>query len=287
MFNDLEQLQADRYVIIHADDFGMCHTTNRAILDLFSQGAITSTTLMVNCPWALEATKAAVQNRELDIGVHFTLTSEWDVYKWGPIVQAQQVDTLVDEHGYFPQTIDHMKYADHEQVRAELYAQMERAIRMGVEPTHLDNHMGSLRPHHFDLFIEIAANYNLPIRFAKSRITSSEEGEKIAHRLREQGILHPNEIIGLQFYFDEEVPYEVIKQRAIKTLRSLKPGVTELVFHPSRATDELKAITDTWPYRQYEYDLFLDPDVQAVIDEEGIKRIGWRELRDLQRKLNS
>ncbi|MCS7460968.1 polysaccharide deacetylase family protein [Paenibacillus doosanensis] len=280
---EIRSLEEERCVILHADDFGMCHTTNQAILNLLEKRAITSATLMVNCPWSLEAARAAARNPRLDVGVHLTLTSEWDHYKWGPVLRNGNVDTLVDEFGHFPANTAHMAKADPEQVRSELTAQIELAIRMGVDPTHLDNHMGSLRPDHHELLVELAAQFALPIRFSPNPAHKTGKEALVARLAAERGILHPHEVLSLPFTYAETPDYDSIKQLAIRLLREMKPGLTELLFHPSLDTEELKAITGTWPIRRCEYDLFLDPDVQDVIARERLSLIGWREVRELQR----
>jgi predicted glycoside hydrolase/deacetylase ChbG (UPF0249 family) len=274
----------DRYVILHADDFGMCHATNQAIIQMLNEKAISSTTLMVNCPWSTEAAAAAVRNPGFDVGIHLTLTSEWDSYKWGPVGRKGNVDTLVNEFGLFPAEVGPVAQADPEQVRAEVFAQMETALRMGIDPTHVDNHMGAC--HFFmDIYLEVAAAYRLPFRFMEQPWGPVDDKgvKQIAELAKQQGVLYPDEVIALPFWYEQGEGYEDAKRNAIAVLKGLKPGVTEVLFHPSLDTDELKGITDTWPFRRYEYDLFRDPDIQAAIRSEGLKVIGWRELRDIQR----
>jgi hypothetical protein len=278
-------LYTKRYVILHADDFGMCHSTNQAIVRLFEKRAITSTTLMANCPWSLEAAQAAVR-LGLDTGVHLTTTSEWKSYKWGPVRHDGPVDTLIDEWGHFPPTVAAAAHADPDQLQAELTAQIRLAIRMGIDPTHLDNHMGSLHSR-FELLAGLAAQFDLPLRFshrAAVGIVGQERADALAQLLQDRGVLHPDEVISLPFSYADRADYAHVKKLTIELLRDVRPGVTELLFHPSLDTQELKAITDTWPYRRYEFDLFLDPDVQETIRSEGLEPIGWRELRALQRR---
>ncbi|MBS4204586.1 polysaccharide deacetylase family protein [Bacillus sp. FJAT-49754] len=274
----------ERLLIIHADDFGMCHATNQAIIQLLDEESISSTTLMVNCPWSLEAAKAAASNPKYDVGIHLTLTSEWDHYKWGPVNQNGNVDTLVNEFGYFPADLEKVAQADREQVREEIIAQIETALKMGVDPTHIDSHMGAYL-FFMDIHINVAATYNLPLRFTKNPPPgySLESLEQVAQLADSKGILYPDNVVALPFILKEGESYEDSKQNAINLLKGLKPGVTELLFHPSLDTDELKGITDTWQVRKYEFDIFRDPEVKEIIREENIKVIGWRELRDIQR----
>lgn len=283
----MELSEKEKLLIIHADDFGMCHATNQAIIQLMNEGAISSTTLMVNCPWSLEAAKVAAGNPKFDVGVHLTLTSEWDHYKWGPASKNGNVDTLVDELGYFPANLEKVAQADREQVKAEIIAQIKTAIKMGVDPTHLDSHMGAYL-FFMDLHIEIAAQYNLPLRFTKNPPPGYhlEQFDQAVQMADGKGIVYPDYVVGLPFTFEHDITYKQSRQNAINLIRNIKPGVTELLFHPSLESEELKSITDSWQARIFEFDIFRDEEVKALIQEEGIKVIGWRELRDIQRNRN-
>jgi chitin disaccharide deacetylase len=283
--NTIDALQQERCVILHADDYGMCHTNNRAITQLLREGAVSSTTLMANCPWSLEAARAA-KAEGFDVGLHATLTSEWEHYRWGPLVRNGNVDTLVDEQGYLPRSVESIRHADPSQIRAEVTAQIEWALRQGLDLTHLDNHMGALDSF-TDIYIDLAAAYRLPLRFASKYAFAwklhGRDGDVVEYA-REKGVLFPDDLIGLPFTLGPGEGYEAEKERLVAILRGLAPGVTEIIAHPSLDTDELKAITDTWQVRRYEFDLFRDPDVKAVLAEEKLRVIGWRTLRDLQRQ---
>ncbi|NGZ73933.1 polysaccharide deacetylase family protein [Saccharibacillus alkalitolerans] len=283
----LENWNKRRRLIVHADDFGMCHSTNRAILDLWERRAITSTTLMVNCPWAAEAAEYAARDSKFDVGVHLTSTSEWETYKWGPVLPQAGAETLTDEFGRFPADSQHMADVNPAALRAELTAQIRLARQLGVDPTHLDNHMGSLRNVHHRLLIELGAEFGLPVRFSEHPAYASGDEARIAALARELGVLHPDRVIGLPFVYGEGEDFDFARNNVSELLRNLEPGVTEMLLHPSADTEELRAITDSWPSRRFDYDLFLDPDIALLIEEENIELIGWRELRDLQRTLNA
>ena len=73
----------DRVVIIHADDVGMCGASVAAFAELADGGFVSSCAIMVPCPW-FPAVAALCRGRpDLDVGVHLTLTSEWQGYRWG------------------------------------------------------------------------------------------------------------------------------------------------------------------------------------------------------------
>ena len=102
----------DKYLIINADDFGMCRAANLAVMDLLKSGSITSSTIMAPCPWAYEACQFAKKNPQFAIGVHLTFTSEWATYRWSP-VGTSNTDSLRDELGFMhPESIDVEKHAD-------------------------------------------------------------------------------------------------------------------------------------------------------------------------------
>jgi predicted glycoside hydrolase/deacetylase ChbG (UPF0249 family) len=150
-----------RIVIFNCDDLGSSHAANVGVYESLRSGIATSATLMVPCPWAREA---AAHYRGEDVGVHLTLNAEWDTYRWGPITYAP---SLLDGDGGFPRTIEDVwDHADLDEVRRELQAQIERAILWGFDISHLDSHMGTLqlRPEFFDVYLELAIDYQLPIR---------------------------------------------------------------------------------------------------------------------------
>src|SRR5258708_5088651 len=89
-----------RVLILNADDFGMCHDQNEGVMTGVKEGVLTSLTVLVRCPWFEGAAEFARINAGADLGVHLTLTAEWDSYKWGPLLGPQSVPSLVDERGY-------------------------------------------------------------------------------------------------------------------------------------------------------------------------------------------
>lgn len=272
----------EKRLIINADDFGMCHATNIAIFKLLEQGSVTSASLMMNCPWMLEAVEWIRSHPDADIGIHITHTSEWDVYKWGPI--SANVDTLVDDNGYFPaDTKTVLERADRKQLFDEAIAQIELAYRLGIDPTNIDNHMMSMARSH-DLLLDICERYQLPLRYPKSNLfrLDSFAHEKIVQGAVDRGIELIDEC-AILYSLQPEPDYFDIKEAAIQLIKGLKPGVTELVLHPSLDTKEMKTITSSWQNRRYDFDVFMGSDIQSLLKTENIRLTTWRELRDLQR----
>lgn len=288
-----------RAIILNADDFGMCHAANSAITELLSTGHLDSATLMTPCAWAPEAQAFAASNRHLDIGVHLVLTSEWSRYRWRPLTGTGT--TLVDDAGYFPaevRTVEQQAaFAD---VAAELGAQLQVALDAGVDVTHIDNHMGSVygletgRGFLAEVFA-LAAAHGLPFRLPRvldgpeldpalqprldpALVAADAAGVVILDRLW----THPFPLAGEAT--DAEESYEEVRDGFVDLLRAVRPGVTEIYLHPMVDDDELRATVDfSAAKRGYERRLLADPVVAATIAEEGLVRIGWRALRDVQR----
>ncbi|GAB3595874.1 polysaccharide deacetylase family protein [Microbacterium tumbae] len=293
-------LPADaRAIILNADDFGMCHAANTAVTELLVSGHLDSTTLMVPCPWAPEALAFARAHRHLDIGVHLVLTSEWTRYRWRPLTGIRS--SLVDDDGFFPTTsLAVEQQADAADVAAELAAQLEAALAAGADVTHLDNHMGSVygleagRDFLGEVFALAAAN-GLPFRLPRvvdgsgiddalqpvlDRMTAAADaaGVVILDRLW----THPFPL-GEEGTAAEET-YEQMREAFLALLRAVPAGVTEIYLHPMADDAELRAAVDfSAAKRGYERRLLTDPLVAATIAEEGLVRVGWRALRDVQR----
>jgi predicted glycoside hydrolase/deacetylase ChbG (UPF0249 family) len=261
-----------RLLIINCDDLGMCHSANEGVYHSLRHGIATSATLMVPCPWAREA---AAQYRGEDVGVHLTLTAEWELYRWGPITQAP---SLLGGDGGFPRTIeDAWDHADLDEVRRELRAQIERAILWGFDVTHLDSHMGTLqlRPEFFDVYLDLAVEFSLPLRLS-GRSTQELVGFPFRDLADEEGVIAP----------DHFVYYSGVGARsAFETyFEGLRPGVTELYLHPATDHAELRALAPDWERRVDDHQLLTaDPELVERLEAHGVQLISWRDLRELQR----
>lgn len=291
-----------RLLIVNADDFGLCHSANEGIRQLLSENAVCSTTIMMNCAWSASA---AARIREAgtaaDVGVHWTLTSEWPRYRWGPLCRSRAVRSLSGPDGWFPSTIaETERRADPEEVRHELIAQTEAALAAGLSLTHADNHMGSLYGFSYgndllDVAFDVCALYKLPFRLPRTllpvggMVIPAELQERARLRARQaedRGIVLPDYVTGLDYRLGSGETYESMKAEGIVRLKNLLPGVTEWITHPSLVADELKSFLVHWEKRGMEHRFWLDPDVRGTIASEGIRLIGWRELQLLQISLS-
>jgi hypothetical protein len=264
----------DRLLIVNCDDLGSSQAANAAVYDSLRNGAGTSASLMVPCPWARGA---AAEYRGEDVGVHLTLNAEWDLYRWGPITQAP---SLLDGDGGFPRTVtDVFEHADLDEVRRECRAQVERAILWGFDVSHLDSHMGTLqmRPEFFDAYLDLADEFRLPLR-----LSGPETERKIGFPFRalaaERGVVFPDHFC---FISGNGVGRREPISQAIAGLR---PGVTETFLHPAMDTPELRAMSPDWRSRVDDHGWLVDPEgLGSLAEKEGIALVGYRALRDLMR----
>lgn len=273
----------DRLLIINGDDAGMCHAANAGTLECLERGLMTSATMMVPCPWFPALADYARQHPHLDFGVHLTHTAEWKFYRWGPVLPREQVPGLVDPDGYFWRTVPEVyAHARPEEALLEGRAQIRKALAAGVDVTHLDSHMGVLQLdlRFLEVYRQLAVEFDLPVRMA-SQATLEKFGQPgLRARFAREGLLFPDDFIYEEL--DQE-PADV-KGFWLRVLSHLKPGVTELYIHAALPTDELCAITGSWKTRGEEYALFThDADLRRLLAEQGVIRIGYRPLRELQR----
>ncbi|MDD5370175.1 MAG: ChbG/HpnK family deacetylase, partial [Anaerolineaceae bacterium] len=145
VLHQLGLANTDRVVIIHTDDIGMCQASVSAFAKLYDFGLISSGATMVPCPWFLEAARFCREHQGVDMGVHLTLTSEWETYRWGPVSTRDIASGLMDEQGYFPRCVGPVQEnADPAAANWEMEGQVKRAIAAGIQPTHIDTHMGTV-----------------------------------------------------------------------------------------------------------------------------------------------
>ncbi|HVR30487.1 MAG TPA: polysaccharide deacetylase family protein [Thermoanaerobaculia bacterium] len=158
----------DRVVMFHVDDAGMSHDSNVGALRSVREGVATSISVMMPCPWVPELVAGLHETPGIDAGLHLTLTSEWEVYCWGPLVGKEAAPGLVDPRGcLWPDVASVVRHATPDEVESEIRAQIRRARELGFEPTHLDSHMGTLfaTPELLERYIEVGAGERIPIMF--------------------------------------------------------------------------------------------------------------------------
>ena len=293
----------DKYLIINADDFGMCRAHHIATVDLFAKGTVTSATVMAPCAYAREAVDFAIRNPSLSVGVHLTTTAEWKSYRWGPV--SKEVGSLVDSEGFFYRnSTEFANHASPQDTETELIAQIEHLRSIGLSPSHLDNHMGSLYGvatgdfTFLKIAIDIAGRYGLPFRFpAKLSDAMFSNGtldikispqtvrdllENFTSMAKSQGVITPDYLIPGDWNGDQSKSFENYKEYIFELYRTFDNGITETYIHPAIECDEIKNITPCWERRVWEHRLFSDPKTLDFIKSLGIKLIGYRELKQIK-----
>jgi len=267
-----------KLLIIHADDLGVSHSVNTASFDALDKNAVSSASIMIPCPWVTEVGEYARAHPGKDLGLHLTLTSEWKTYRWGSVASAGQVPTLLDPAGtLWSATADVAAKAAPQQAEAEIRAQIERAIALGIHPTHLDSHMGSLfaTPELFAVFVRVAHEYHLPFLAVKV----SDDRAKLLSLLSEKDIVLDQLVMA-----GSGIRPEQWKEFYRSAIQNLKPGLTEMIVHLGHDDAELQAVTvdhsdygSAW--RQRDYDLVSSPEFRQWLQENHVVVVKWRDLQ--------
>lgn len=281
----------DRLVIIHTDDIGMCQASIQAYKDLWEFGTISSGAVMVPCPWFPAVAEMCRQNPQMDMGVHATLNSEWETYRWGPISTRDQATGLMDEAGYFHQWNEAViENAKEETVAAELNAQVERALAAGIDVTHIDSHMGTIiHPKFVQSYLQAGMSRLIPNMLPRA----SAQGfnmmgiddaaltmyTPILQQLETQGLPMLDGLFSMPLEHDND-HIGVAK----KLLSKVPTGISHFLFHPSIDTPELRSICPDWKARVANYYAFMSAEMKLFIKDSGIQLIGYRAIRDAMRK---
>jgi len=266
-----------KLLIIHADDLGAAHSVDAASFDGLDRGAVSSASIMVPTPWVTEVAAYARAHPNADLGLHLTLTSEWETYRWGSVAPADKVPSLLDSAGTFPN--DEKLVAARAkvvEVERELRAQIDRALALGIRPTHLDSHMGSLftTPELIAVYVKVARAYHLPFLALR--------GDP---RTAPQPPLSTNDVLlDAVVIAGPEVPRDQWKAFYLKSIADLKPGLTELIVHLGHDDSELQAVTvNHEPYgsawRQRDYDVMTSPEFKKALQDNHVILVTWRELQ--------
>jgi chitin disaccharide deacetylase len=217
--------------------------------------------------------------------LHLTLTSEWKYYRWGPVAPRDQVPGLIDGQGYLYHEVPGVVgSAVAREVATEIRAQRARARQMGMKPSHIDTHMGTLyaRADYTKAYMQMAMDEQIPAMVI-------EMTPKNIKKFRAQGYPISDETAKLSSSYtlpklddfhsvEAGKTYEEKRNKFFEQLRLFPPGLHEIIFHPSMQTDGLKKITGSWQQRVWEERLFTDPAVQQYIKDNGIIVTSWKEV---------
>ena len=271
---------ADRVAVIHVDDIGMCQATLPAFFELIDSGLVSSGSVMVPCPWFPEAAISCRARPLVDVGVHLTLTSEWNSYRWGPLSTRDPASGLIDAEGYFHRNQSMWERPDPQVVRVEMLAQIDQARKAGMDLTHIDCHMfAALDTRLVGEYVGLGFELGLPALMVRQPQWVEILSKRAIDEWEERGLPVFDHL--REMYLNK--PAEGRLQQAMEVFDELPPGLTFFMLHPARDTPELRAITDDWRQRVADYETFMNPELRDHIRKSGIRTIGWRALRDAMR----
>jgi len=281
-----------RAVIFHVDDVGMSHDSNRGAKKAIEQGVATSMSIMMPCPWVPECVTWLRENPTLDAGIHLTLTSEWERYRWGPVGNPSEVPGLLDGHGYLYRKVSDVSlHATPDEVETEMRAQVDRALAMGIRPTHLDSHMGTcFQPAYVERYIKVGVEKNIPVLLFGGHLQhiGAEAGHlkpllrALAEQAWQAGFPVLDDLVTQPTRSRDD---DQRKRELIQLLRDMQPGVTQIILHCTDPSETFGAISGSGSARHAELRLMIDPDVRAFIAEEGIVLTTWRELQERRERI--
>jgi predicted glycoside hydrolase/deacetylase ChbG (UPF0249 family) len=279
--NAAEQLgyPADaKLLIVHADDLAVSHAQDSASFAALDRHAVSSASIMVPCPWLTEVAGYAKSHPDADLGLHLTLTSEWNTYRWGPAASRNEVPGLLGPDGnLWPDVPFVVKHATAAEVEKEIRAQVERALHAGIHPTHLDSHMGTLfTPGYFPAYVKVAREYGLP--FLAVRTPGGPAW--MLELLKDSDILP-----GAIAIAGPNVKPADWASYYLGVVRALKPGLTELIVHLAYDDAEMQAITEGHPdygsaWRQRDFNVITGPEFQQALTDNHVILIGWKQIKE-------
>jgi predicted glycoside hydrolase/deacetylase ChbG (UPF0249 family) len=269
-----------KLLIVHADDLAIAHSEDAASFGALEKNAVTSASIIVPGPWLTEVAAYAKAHPDADLGLHLALTSEWRTYRWGSVESKDKVPSLFDPSGYlWPETLPALQNIKAEEVEREIRAQVERAMALGIHPTHLDSHMGVLFSTRelFAVYVKVAHEYKLP--FLAVRIPNAPP--QLFSVLSEKDVVLDAVVIA-----NPAVHANEWRDFYVNAIKNLKPGLTEIIVHLGHDDVELQAVTVDHPdygsaWRQRDYDAVTSPEFKKALEENHIILVKWKDLKNL------
>ena len=296
-----------KIVIVHVDDVGMSFDSNEGAITAMTKGIATSCSVMMPCAWVPNYVHYLKDHPNTDAGLHLTLTSEWDEYRWPPLSGKPKVPGLVDKEGaLWPEVQDVVAHASPDEVETEIRAQMERAKEMGFTPTHMDTHMGTLfaTPAFMQRYVKLAIEYHTPVMFPAGHATliSKQTGfteaqmtaiRAVGKQLWDAGlpVLDDiyNESYGWELPKGEQVTDAKLQkfktQKYMEAFNAMKPGITYLIMHCTQPSEIFKHISSSGTTRKGDLLAMINPELKKFVEKQGIILVTWKELSERRQKI--
>jgi hypothetical protein len=295
-----------KVIILHVDDAGMSFDSNEGVANAMLNGVANSTSIMMPCGWVPGMFAYLKKHPETDAGLHLTLTSEWDQYRWGPLAGKSDVPGLVDKEGAMWKSVrDVVMHASPDEVYKEIKSQLERSRTAGWEPTHFDSHMGTLFGSEGFLrkYLQLGMDEKIPVMFPgghNSMIIKSEAGtflkkeqtDMIGQMLWKAGlpVLDDLHNVSYGFSYPKNISSEQELQRIATThylnsFKDLKPGVTMVIMHCTAPTEVFDKISGSGITRKADLLAMQSPQLRKYLEENKIILTTWRELKQRRDKI--
>jgi predicted glycoside hydrolase/deacetylase ChbG (UPF0249 family) len=272
-----------KLLIVHADDIGLAQSVNEATNEAFASGGITSGSIMVPCPWFIDFSEHYKSHPDLDVGIHITLTSEWDYYKFGGVLPSSEIPSLLDENGYFYPTTEEVGiHSNPVEAEKEIRAQIDRAIAYGIKPTHLDTHMGSVlaKPELVEIYMRLGKEYKLPV-FAP-RMMLFAMPEEMRDMVKQEYIL-----VDQMFMLDVDGPDASWEEEYGKMIEKVSPGLNLMIVHLAYDNAEMQAVAINHPafgatWREKDLKYVQSQTFHDLLKENQIQLVTWKEIGALK-----
>ncbi len=284
-------------IIVNADGYGFTFGNNKAILEVMEQGFIRSVSVNVTWPAVKEVSLIAQNFPHVSIGIHLNLSV-------GPsVLPASEIPSLVGANGEFhgsdfPRRA-RKRLLNHDEMKKELRAQINRLRELGVSITHWDSHQGRhLYPGFFEAAMEVCreekilatrthdyylvfpqgrrclktAGYYL--HHAKQIATHAMAGRRMK-KLRKAGFIMPDRRLVLQTMGNQAV-YKLDCWKIL--LHTLPDGINFIECHPGHPDAELAKYSHLTDSREKEWELFRSPELSRLAAELGIESANYHEL---------
>ncbi|MCM8823948.1 MAG: ChbG/HpnK family deacetylase [Candidatus Omnitrophica bacterium] len=267
-----------KIVIINADDFGLCAGVNRAIIEAYKKGVLTSATLFTNMIGFKEAVDLAKQNKGLGIGIHLNLT-------WGkPVSKEERCSTLINfKTGCFyslPQFL--LRYflgsINFRDVQIELEYQINKFIDNGLFPTHIDTHHHIiLLPKIFNIIYSLMMKYRIYrcrlLQPSKTYFSDSLLKREVKYAmLKKRGKV---DVANLHF---PDYVFDIEKITLKERISQIRDGVNEIITHPGYIDEEVGEFSGRIYKREEELHQLLSEEVSDLIKRSNIKLINYGDI---------
>lgn len=285
--------KGSKLLIVHVDDAGMSHDSNVGTIKAIEEGSANSFSVMMPCPWVPEIVKYIKDHPDVDAGLHLTLNAEWSGYRWPPLAGKPTTPGLVDPEGaMWPNTSDVVKNATADEVETEIRAQIDRALTMGFQPTHLDSHMGTIfeDPAFIARYIKIGIEYQIPIMVPGGAGKYTREQypdfpvamiKAMGMQIWRGGLPVLDDIHNTSYGWKREEKLEKYKE----AIRGLDPGVTFMIMHCTDPSETFPVFTGSTETRLGDLEAVMHPEFKQTLEEEGVILTTFREMMERRKQV--